>query len=72
MARCALCNKKIKPPKRKFCCNKHKDRYHNIHNPRGYFAHLNPKNMDDMDAHDVMDWYHDSVHPHDSEALGQD
>ena len=26
--------------RRKFCCNKHKDRYHNLNNPRGYFAHL--------------------------------
>ena len=37
MVKCQLegCNKKAR---RKFCCNKHKDRYHNIHNPRGYYA----------------------------------
>ena len=65
MAECALpeCNKKLKPPKRKFCCNKHKDRYNNIHNPRGYYAHLN---IDNMDAHDEME------HPFSSDALGQD
>jgi len=32
------CNKKAR---RKFCSNKHKDRYHNIHNPRGYYAKKN-------------------------------
>lgn len=32
------CNKKAR---RKFCSNKHKDKYHNTHNPRGYYAHLN-------------------------------
>jgi len=32
------CNKKAR---RKFCSNKHKDRYHNTTNPRGYFAYLN-------------------------------
>ena len=39
MAICMLpgCNKKAR---RKFCSNKHKDRYHNITNPRGKFAHL--------------------------------
>jgi len=32
------CNKNAR---KKFCSNKHKDRYHNIHNPRGFYAHLN-------------------------------
>jgi hypothetical protein len=32
------CNKKAK---RKFCSNKHKDRYHNIRNARGFYAYLN-------------------------------
>lgn len=30
------CNRKAR---RKFCCNKHKDKYHNRHNPRGRYAH---------------------------------
>jgi hypothetical protein len=29
--------------RKKFCCNKHKDRYHNKHNPRGMYAHLSRK-----------------------------
>lgn len=39
---CALegCNK---PARRRFCCNAHKDRYHNLHNPRGKYAHLKDK-----------------------------
>ena len=32
------CNKKAR---RKFCSNSHKDKYHNRHNPRGYYKHLN-------------------------------
>jgi len=31
------CNKKAR---RKFCSNKHKDKYHNLNNPRGIYAHL--------------------------------
>ena len=70
MANCALegCGKKLKPPKRKFCCNRHKDRYHNINNPRGYYAHLNVNNMPPQEE---IDLYHDSVHPFSQEALGQ-
>jgi len=36
--RCLYCGKKTNRPK--FCSNKHKDRYHNEHNPRGIYAHL--------------------------------
>lgn len=39
MNRCLWCGKETKRPK--FCCNKHKDRWHNTHNPRGYYEHLN-------------------------------
>lgn len=65
MPECALegCKKKAR---RKFCSNKHKDRYHNIHNPRGYYAHLNPDNMTDEE------YYYHTTHPYSSEALGQD
>ena len=58
------CNKKAR---RKFCSNKHKDRYHNINNPRGFYAHLNPNNMD---AHDLMNLIHDEEHPYSGEASG--
>jgi len=63
MTKCALegCNKKARI---RFCSNKHKDRYHNIHNPRGKFAHLNPLNEEydpELDAH-----------PFSGEGLGQD
>jgi len=44
------CNKKAR---RKFCSNKHKDRYHNKTNPRGYFAHL----VDNQgDVEDELGW----------------
>jgi len=42
----------------KFCSDECKDRYHNIHNPRGKFAHLK-----DLDCQD---------HPMSGEAIGQD
>ena len=76
---CALegCGKKLKPPKRKFCCNKHKDRYHNINNPRGFFAHLaTVKDVSDLSRdeqfEDLEDYYYDTTHPFSGEALGQD
>lgn len=34
------CNKTLPKGKRRFFNNRHKDRYHNIVNPRGKFAHL--------------------------------
>lgn len=50
----------------RFCSNKCKDKYHNINNPRGKFAHLNPNNMDDNE------YYIATTHPLSGEALGQD
>lgn len=69
------CGVILKPPKRKFCCNKHKDRYHNINNPRGIYAHLRvPDAIDHPDAaaEDLEDYYYATSHPFDSDALGQD
>ena len=65
---CALagCNKIIRPPRKRFCCNSHKDLYHNRHNPRGFFAHLNTEKMDDIE------YYNNTTHPFDSDALGQE
>jgi len=47
---CALhgCHARLVGNRRKFCCNKHKDQYHNFNNPRGKFAHL-ANNQDDID-----------------------
>jgi len=50
-----------KPARIRFCSNKCKDRYHNLHNPRGIFAHL----KDD-------EYEHYDDHPFSSEGLGQD
>ena len=36
--KCARCGKEHN--RKKFCSNRCKDRYHNLHNPRGIFAHL--------------------------------
>lgn len=60
MKYCLYCNRKIKPPKKKFCCNKHKDKYHNETNPRGKFAHLHPDNID-----------YSEEHPFSEDGLGQ-
>ena len=64
MSECALpgCTNKARI---RFCSNKHKDMYHNIKNPRGYYAYLNPQNDDNYDPDD-------HTHPFSSEALGQD
>jgi len=51
-----------KEARQKFCCNKHKDQWHNWNNPRGKFAHLKDL-KDDLEYAD---------HPFSSEALGQD
>jgi len=40
MARCDQCHRTLPKGRRRFCTNKCKDRYHNINNPRGIFAHL--------------------------------
>jgi hypothetical protein len=74
------CSNQIKPPKRKFCSNRCKDRYHNIMNPRGIYAHLNPlrstnpkfANHPDVMADDLDDYYYRTTHPFDPEALGQE
>jgi hypothetical protein len=78
MARCLLCGGKIRPPKKKFCCNKHKDRWHNIHNPRGIYAHLKWDNTDEVISHQDaqsidLDEYYDSItHPFSGEAVQGD
>ena len=58
---CKQCGRKHN--RKKFCSNKCKDRYHNLHNPRGKFAHL--KDKKDFDSHD-------EEHLCSSEALGQE
>ena len=42
--KCKYCGKETNRPK--FCCNKHKDKFHNEHNPRGIFAHLKDKDIE--------------------------
>ena len=64
------CNKEAR---RKFCSNKHKDRFHNITNPRGKFAHLRDvpfhSGVEDDDLADFDEHY--DPHPFSSEGLGQ-
>lgn len=49
------------PARRRFCCNKHKDRYHNLNNPRGKFAHLSPGGrLNDPDDDPSWDAHKDS------------
>jgi hypothetical protein len=53
-----------KPARQKFCSNKHKDKYHNLYNPRrrAYFR--------STQFHDYE--YEESTHPFSGESLGQD
>ena len=54
------CNKVLKGKRKKFCCNKHKDKFHNRHNPRGFFSSLRKIDIED------------EFHPFDTYSLGQD
>lgn len=46
---CLGCGKSFSGhPNRRFCKRKCKDRHHNTHNPRGYFAHLHPLSPERM------------------------
>lgn len=49
MKRCPNCgNRVIGHPNKKFCGSRCKDRFHNVHNPRGYFAHLADRDIHDQ------------------------
>ena len=61
MNRCLYCNTKTARPK--FCCNKHKDRFHNEHNPRGIYAHL--KKSEHIDWREI-----DDSHSFEEEEMG--
>ena len=63
MTKCDYCGKKLPKGRRRFCCNKHKDKYHNKTNPRGIYAHLAGVDESYRDYEDY--------HPFSSEALGQ-
>ena len=52
--KCLWCGK---PARIKFCCNAHKDKWHNAHNPRG--IGIRPARSPD-----------DDIHPFDPEAFG--
>ena len=65
---CLYCGKETNRPK--FCCNKHKDKYHNIHNPRGFYAPVTHDNIESI-GHKI-DPIEDSMHPQDPDALGQE
>lgn len=59
------CNREAR---KKFCSNKHKDKYHNRVNPRGRYAHL-AKQSESADREIDPE---DDMHPMDSYSLGQD
>lgn len=63
--KCARCGRKVeaKHPSKRFCGSKCKDRYHNLHNPRGTYRHLAKGGDGDIE---------DDFHPFDSYALGFD
>lgn len=65
---CDYCKKKLPKGRRRFCCDKHKDRYHNETNPRGIYAHLATIES----VGEEYDPIEDSMHPGDPYALGQE
>lgn len=54
-------------PNKKFVNQKHKDKFWNRENPRGYFKHLNPDMTFGEYSYLAM-----TEHPLSSDALGQD
>lgn len=50
----------------KFCCDSHRYKYHNWHNPRGYYAHLSDDDLVYRSGYDE-----DDAHIFSSEGLGQ-
>lgn len=53
---CPNCNKIVKGhPNKVYCNSRCKDKYHNTHNPRGYFAHLAHSNRE-VDHDDDPSW----------------
>lgn len=60
---CLECNKKLPKNRRKFCCNKHKDRYHNTMNPRGWGTRVHKTEQEKVE---------DEMHPCDPYSLGQE
>jgi len=57
--KCLWCGKKLPKGRNKFCCNKHKDKWHNSHNPRG--------------RHDYFDlpiWMQEDDHSFEEEEMG--
>lgn len=58
--KCPNCSRQIQGhPNKKFCGQRCKDRYHNVTNPRGRFAHLNCNHPD----YDPLS----DIHPFDSD-----
>lgn len=43
--------------RRRFCCNKHKDRFHNMTNPRGIYSHIANREFDPNNDLDGLDVY---------------
>jgi len=62
--RCPYCDNIIKGhPNKRFCNQKHKDKYHNFHNPRGYYKDVEFFGRENIE---------DTMHPQDPYSLGQD
>lgn len=70
---CLHCGKDIshKHKNAKFCCIRHKDKYHNIHNPRGIYSHLIYNEQEGVIDTKDDEYYYTTIHPFDPEALGQ-
>ncbi len=52
--KCEQCGRKHN--RKRFCSNKCKDRYHNLHNPRGIYAHLADMPEDMMRSRNEIEW----------------
>ena len=61
--KCKYCGGKLPKGRKKFCSNRHKDKWHNWNNPRGRFKHL---------ADVTPGVIEDDMHPQDPYALGQE
>ncbi len=62
--KCPYCNKTVTGhPNKKFCNSKHRYKYHNLHNPRGFGLKKYSIEVEDIE---------NSMHPFDTHSLGQE
>ena len=61
---CEWCGEQLHGNRRRFCSDRHKDKYHNRNNPRGKFAYLAERHEVDIYTAAVITHCTDSRYPY--------